>query len=371
MLPPKTFSDFVTLTTSGTLPGIERRIDPEANLAQMVVVRSNLANHPPIEIQPGVKKVRILGFKAEMSGVQAYSLIRVGEPEETVITQQPQDIIFEHCAITNPDNLDYHKGFENNGHRVSLSSSAIQNVFDPGTETHAVYTSNGKGGHVYYNNLLESPGSSFFYGGGTTFIEGLVPTNIELRRSYLEKPTSWRNDGIHRPVKNLLEFKSARRVYIAGTLFEYSWMDGQGYAINLKSSNQTDDSAWVTTEDVVFENCTVRHISAGLYVVWDNYYDTVSRPASNINFKNVLWDDISNAKWNSEPGVYGQFALFDQAQDLTLRHNTVLTPDNHAFHFSKYSTYGLYVHDSIIGLGGEGIRSSLYRQGVETLDLDL
>jgi hypothetical protein len=62
-------------------------------------------------------------------------------------------------------------------------------------------------------------------GGADPAIPNLVPTNIEISGNHVAKPPHWREglpgfESGRWTVKNLLELKNARRVIVAGNLFE-------------------------------------------------------------------------------------------------------------------------------------------------------
>ena len=76
------------------------------------------------------------------------------------------------------------------------------------------------------------------------FAEGSVipnvwPSNILISRNHITKPLAWRAawpSGARWTVKNLIEFKSAKRVVIDGNIIENDWLAAQiGYAVVIKA----------------------------------------------------------------------------------------------------------------------------------------
>src|SRR4029434_4606421 len=104
-------------------------------------------------------------------------------------------------------------------------------------------------------------------------IDGLVPSDIEIRRNRMAKPLTWRiGDPQYArtawTVKNLFELKNARRVLVDGNLFEYNWPHAQnGFAILFTVRNQDGKSPWSVVEDITFANNVVRHVGAGINVL--------------------------------------------------------------------------------------------------------
>ena len=65
------------------------------------------------------------------------------------------------------------------------------------------------------------------FGGEDPWLEGLVPSDIEIRGNDIARPWSWwdqhpDHDGTRWTIKNLLELKNARRVLIQGNRFARS-----------------------------------------------------------------------------------------------------------------------------------------------------
>jgi hypothetical protein len=91
-----------------------------------------------------------------------------------------------------------------------------------------------------------------------------VPSDIEITRNHFYKPLAWKSSGAW-TIKNLLELKLGKRVLIEGNLFENNWADGQvGFAIVLKSVNQSGSAPWSETSDVMIRNNIVRNSAHGI-----------------------------------------------------------------------------------------------------------
>ena len=92
---------------------------------------------------------------------------------------------------------------------------------------------------------IEGAGINVMFGGSQTASSALMPSDITIRRNHVYKDPAWK--GVW-TVKNLLEFKIGRRVLIEGNVLENNWRNAQtGFAINLKSTNQTGAAPWSET----------------------------------------------------------------------------------------------------------------------------
>jgi hypothetical protein len=111
------------------------------------------------------------------------------------------------------------------------------------------------------NNYIEASSENIMFGGADPTVQGLVPSDIEIRRNHVTRPISWKGKWL---VKNLFELKNAQRVLVEGNVFENNWQDGQGgSAVNLKSTNQNGGCPWCGTQDVTFRYNLIRNTGSG------------------------------------------------------------------------------------------------------------
>jgi hypothetical protein len=132
-------------------------------------------------------------------------------------------------------------------------------------------------------------------------------------------PTS----GTRYVVKNLLEFKNARRVVIEGNRFEYSWaQDQKGYALLFLPANG-GKAPWTAVQDVTVRSNRFDHVAAGITIAGRHKVNgvVVSQITARISIANNLLTDVSKAKW----GGHGLFLVTgDGATDVTVDHNTII-----------------------------------------------
>ena len=172
------------------------------------------------------------------------------------------------------------------------------------------------------NNFLEAASENIMFGGGDPAVDGLVPSDIEIRRNLSTKRLSWKSSGV--PAKNAFELKNARRVLVDGNMFEHVWTSGQnGTAIVLKSANQDGRCTWCVTEYVTFSNNIVRDAGSGMAI---NAAETgakgmpLPRAANHIRVSNVLfreyWRDRVGHRRQAAPHHQRRFERGNHARDV-------------------------------------------------------
>ena len=83
-LPPRNFSDYVTIRSSAAMPNLNTRVAP--NQSGLVTLEAPYGNGVPLRIQNSVSKVRFVGIKFEpkyipdSNGPSTYYLVQIGEP---------------------------------------------------------------------------------------------------------------------------------------------------------------------------------------------------------------------------------------------------------------------------------------------------
>lgn len=360
-LPSKNFSDYVTIRSSGTMPGVRDRITP--NSSQIATLKGVSYNIPTLKIKNGASKLRFIGLKfepLEQNNYDQFSIIEVGEYYQTNYSTNPQKIIFQHSIINPPDTTQVRHGMMNDGYKVAVISSWFGNIFTRCfptsgcvTDSNAAYSLNGKGAHVYNNSYIEASSENILYGGDTVTVDGGVPTNIEVRRCYFYKRPAWKpNPDPLYNIKNLIEFKTGRRVYLAGNVFENHWIGadaGQPNAININTIAEFG-SPWSVNEDIVFENNKVFEIPSGVLVSSANgtgVTDYTARKSQNIRFKNMLFDKFQpNAARRLFIANGVEEAIFDRVTQI----DTNLTTSR-LMEFASPNNYGLQITNSIVGMG--------------------
>lgn len=380
-LPARTFSDFVTIKSSQDMPSMTVR--SSENQAGMVTFKGSYHNQIPFIIKNKASKIRLSGLKfAPYSTANDYDanyyLLTIGETfGQSVVEDNPTNIIVDHCVINPPDSVSVVHAILNDGYKISFIGNWIGNIKTFGSQdSQAIFSLDGKGAHVYNNNFFEAASESIIYGGAENQIEGLVPTNVEFRRCLFFKRLSWKgltnSVGASINEKNLFETKNVRRMYIEGCIMKNHWdaLRSQYMAVVLKSATglpgEGQGSLWAVSEEIVFNNTQFSHVNGGIGVARDAYfgagiiYDTIK--PQGIKIDNLLIDDMTFGRWGS--ARTWTFYL-NGVDDFTAKHMTVVDSiqdidQNPEFMMTinHIANFRVTISDSIFPLGYYGIRNS-------------
>jgi hypothetical protein len=85
-----------------------------------------------------------------------------------------------------------------NGRDMDVLDSYISGCASFSSDAQAIGGFNGPGPYRIINNYLEGSGENVMFGGADPTIDGLIPSDIEIRRNHFSKPQSWK-DPILRP----------------------------------------------------------------------------------------------------------------------------------------------------------------------------
>ena len=167
-------------------------------------------------------------------------------------------------------------------------------------------------------------------------------------------------------VKNLFELKNTRRAQVDFNLMEHNWSQAQsGIAVLFTVRNQNGGCNWCIVEDVTFEYNVVRHAGGGLSILGiDNIHP--SQQSNAIRIRHNEFSGIDRSQWGGSGYV---LAISDTPRDITIDHNTIVSPDGrgvltvsgspvYGFVFTnnvaRHNTYGIF--GDAYGIGNLGIR---------------
>jgi hypothetical protein len=256
---------------------------------------------PVFTVPPGARKIALATCVATTPGDG--SAIQIGTADDT---QKTLDAVPAGITLTRVL-VPRHRGkraFEINGADVLLTSCGCTDVYDPaGRDSQGIWIGNTPGWVTVQGGLYEA-GSENVLVGGAGFvmpIPGLVQRNLAFLDLTLAKPLSWREDGIKRKVKCLLELKSGLGVTVSKVRMSGCWSDAQvGYAVQVTPRDGGVIGA------VVFDDVTLEKAGSFLNVLGqdDEQYSEV---VSGLVFRRVAADVTGElgsgrfAQWGGEP----------------------------------------------------------------------
>lgn len=331
ILPKKQGVGWITLRSSAMdrLPGDGKRVQPAHATAMPKLIAPN--DRPALATAPGAGFYRVMGIEIAPAEdvTYHYGLVELGSGTQTNLNQVPRDLIFDRIYVHGHPRAALKRGFALNSAATVIANSYIADCHVDGQDAQAIGGWNGPGPFKLVNNYLEGSGENVMFGGADARVPDLVPSDIEIRGNHFYKPPAWRQGepdfvGPQWTVKNLLELKNARRVWIEGNVLEYSWAHGQvGFAVLLTPRNQDGQAPWSTVEDVTFVNNIVRHCSSGISILAedDNHPSDLTK---RLLFRNNLFADINPTRFGGDGRLLQILSSQRPVVELALERNTML-----------------------------------------------
>jgi hypothetical protein len=322
-LPRKAGPGFILIETGARgLPPPGRRVSPRDASAMPKLEASEGA---VIRTAPGASGYRFIGIEIRPAeGRWLPSLVEIGSGGETALEDLPELIVFDRCYIHGDPERGSRRGIAMNGRSIAVVDSFLADFKSSDSETQAVAAWAGPGPFRIVNNYLEAAGVNLMFGGADPAIQGLVPSDIEIRGNHIRKPLEWRPGGGQSwVVKNLLELKNARRVLIEGNLLENNWRgDQSGLAVLFTVRNQYGRAPWSVVEDVSFVNNRLRRSDGGINLLGrDRTWPNGSGQTRRILIQNNLFEEVTGRL----------FQILDGTADVIIDHNTAIHSESIVF----------------------------------------
>ena len=316
-LPNKTGNGWIYVVSSklASLPAAGQRVGPN-NGVDMPKIVSRPYNSALTTIANS-HHFRFVGIEfAPVAGGALYNLVVIGnvEPSPEML---PHHIIFDRCYVHGNPAVNVRRGIVMNGAYVAVVDSYISDFQEVGADSQGLIAWNATGPLQIRNNYIEGAGENVMFGGADSRAPTLVPADIEISNNYFFKPLSLIPTKYS--VKNLLEFKAAHRVRVAGNVFENNPLKAQnGFAILVTPRNQSGSAPWSGTSDIAITDNVVINVGSGFNVLGaDNIHPSL--PTERILIRNNV---IGVTGLNRADGRSFQFT--GGGTDYTIDHNTVI-----------------------------------------------
>lgn len=369
-LPGKSGSDWITIRTStpdAQLPAPGTRIDPShAPLLPKIVVPDNVGS--AIGTAAGAHHYRLVGLEVSPEpGAFAYNVIDLGSGTQSP-ADLPHHIIIDRCYVHGDPTVGARRGVGLNSGEAAIIDSWFADFMEVGADTQAIAGWGGPGPYKIVNNHLEGAAENVMFGGADPAMADTVPSDITICANHFFKPTAWRSTSWS--VKNLFELKNARRVLVAGNVFENNWADAQvGFAIVLTPRNQDGTAPWSTIEDVTFVYNVVRHSGSGLTALGEDSNHS-SQQQQRLVVQHNLFEDIDRAAWGGDGRVFQVVTPNLPVVGLKIDHNTVTEVGN-AFLVAGDTVavaQGFWFTNNVVPRGDYGAFGSGQGEGTQALD---
>jgi Bacterial Ig-like domain (group 2) len=315
---------WITVRSSGALPPAGTRITPADAPRLARLVAANAASQV-LKTEAGAHHYRLIGLEitAQPGATLGYTLVSLGDASRTQNTMalQPHHLVLDRVYIHGTPTLSFQRCVALNSAWTAIVDSWLSECHGKGVDSQAIGGWNGTGPYKIDNNRLEGAAENIMFGGADPAIPNALPSDIVIRRNHIIKPPEWK--GVW-SVKTLLEIKIGQRVLIEGNILENSWPDAQtGFAINLKSTDQSNTAPWSETSDITVRYNLIRNTTHGVSIAAKpEVYPAV--PASRMLFEQNVFDRIG---MGADPG--GRLFQVAGVDDLTLSHNTAVS--KHSF----------------------------------------
>jgi hypothetical protein len=266
----KAGESYITITSADqrSLPAPGVRMNParaaEARLPKIVSADDMAA----IQTDSGAHHYRLLGLElvSNTAVPSTNMIVRFGATgsQQNDLSEVPHHLIVDRSYVHGFATHNTKRCVEINSAWTAVIDSYLSECHSSTQDSQAIAGWNGPGPFKVVNNYLEGAGETFMLGGSDPSIQGVIPTDVEVRGNHFYKPTSWVQVWL---VKNSFELKVGRRVLVEGNVFDGSWTDGQeGYHWIIKSANQNGRCGWCITEHVTMRRNLLRNSGAGMTI---------------------------------------------------------------------------------------------------------
>jgi hypothetical protein len=253
---------YIRSSAYASLPAPCNRVEPSdaVNMPKIVVAAGSGG---AINTASNAHHYRFSGIEiCPVSGNYVYNIVLIGNGETTA-SSLPNNIVIDRCYIHGDPVAGSRRGVLMNGAYISVIDSYVSDCKEDGADSQALLAYNTTGPLKIVHNYLEGAGENVLFGGADPSIPNSVPSDIEIRCNDFFKPLSWMNELWD--IKNLLEFKNARRVLVEGNRFENNWPNAQsGFALLLTPRNQNNTAPWSAVQDITIRLNTFTNIAQGI-----------------------------------------------------------------------------------------------------------
>jgi hypothetical protein len=346
-----------------------RRVGPADTLSMARLV-TQINGADVIGTNPGTAGWRFAGLEitAAPTVVRLGRLVRFGSGnrDQNTPASVPYNLVLDRSYLHVPTNLDIKRCIDLESAASAVIDSYLAGCHSNEGDAQAIAGWNGPGPYKIVNNYLEASAENVIWGGADPALADNVPSDIEIRRNHFFKPLEWKGKWM---VKNLYESKSSRRTLIEGNVFENNWVHAQnGSAIALKSTNQSGRCPYCGTTDLTFRYNLIRNTGSGFNLSASPDPNVVI-PMQRVMISDNLVINIDVSPFN---GDGRGFLINGNIGDMTIAHNTIVSPTNSAVMFGgplQSPPIRLVIRDNIIGGGLYGVKGPGLAAGTPTTNV--
>jgi hypothetical protein len=326
------------------------------------------AYDPAIRTEPGTHHWRFTGVEigATDDAPPINMLVRFGDsgdPQRTPASV-PRDLAIDRSYVHGSPKLDLRRCLLLNSASTAVIDSWFADCHSNKGDSQAILSYNGPGPFLIENNHLEAGHEVIMFGGGDPSIDGLVPSDIVIRRNHITRPLAWRKRW---QVKNLFEVKNVRRLLVEGNVLENNWSDAQtGFAFVLKGENQSGRAPWTTASDITIRDNYIRNTGSVFNLSGHGSNGHASVPSARFVIANNLVEGVNVGPYTGQGMA---FQLLSELSDVTIAHNTIINQRvaSAGVMFDGQPARRLVMHSNVFGAGPYGVKGSGAGTGKATL----
>ena len=353
--------------TPGTPPAT---VCPPPSTSNMATIASGVADSPTIKFQTAAHNWRLIGLEiTQAPGLHDYALIET-DNGATTASNLVSYLVIDRCYIHGTASGAVRRGVSFQVASGAIIDSDIRELHDQnsapgqGADSQAVGVWTSPGPLLIRNNFLSAASENVMFGGTTVSVPNMVPSDITIvGNHYWKDYAAWYGNGYI--VKNIQEFKDARRVLLDGNVLELHWEDAQvGFAVVLTPRDEAGQCMWCTVEDVTITHNLIQHTANGIETASsDTLGVSGGLPTNRVLEQNNVLNDV-NSSYGSGSGIsfaaYTTNAVGQTSQDnLTIDHNTAfgsykfinLGDNGSIAHSQVTNNIGAYGSYGVIGTG--------------------
>jgi hypothetical protein len=315
-LPNKTTGSgwiYVVSSKLASLPAAGHRVGPN-DAANMPKILSKPYDSALVTVANS-HHFRFVGIEfAPVPGGALYQLVVIGNVDTSPATL-PHHIVFDRCYVHGDPTVNDRRGIAMDGAYVAVVDSYITDFQEVGADSQGLWAFNTSGPLQIRNNYIQGAGENVMFGGADSRDPALVPADIEIRDNYFFKPLSLL--ATKNTIKNLLEFKSAKRVLVTGNVFQNNPLSAQqGFAI-LVTPRNGGKAPWSVTSDIEITGNTLINVGSGFNIAG------MTTPPTLMTERILIRNNIVGVSGlNGASGRAFQFVA--GGGDYTVDHNTII-----------------------------------------------
>ncbi len=194
------------------------------------------------------------------------------------------------------------RGIAGNGPNLTISKAYIGQIGLKGQDAQAFAAWNTPGPITLDDCYMAGAAETVLFGGADAVDTWHIPSDILINNCTLTKDPAWQAAGWQ--VKNVLEFKAARRAKVTGCDLSYAWSgySQDGYLLVITPRNQDGSAPFSNVTDLDIDGNTF-HDGAAWCQILGSDYSNPSGPLTNVTLRNNVVTHLDPSTWvgNSAP----------------------------------------------------------------------